>query len=159
MGVTRILAIVLPAAAVVLLGAGPALAQAANEKVMQERQALMKQQGADMGAVKGYLDDKNDLAKASAGAADLSQTMKKIPDVFPPNTAGPNPDGKYETKAEVWSDWKGFLERRDTAAKKVEALETAVKGGDKAAIQTAFGELGKEGCGGCHQKFRAEIKK
>lgn len=159
MGFMRISAIVLPAVAVVLLGAGPALAQAANEKVMQERQALMKQQGADMGAIKGYLDDKNDLAKATAAANDLPQTMKKIPDVFPPNTAGPNPDGKYEAKAEIWSDWKGFLEHRDTAAKKADVLLAAVKGGDKAAIQTAFGDLGKEGCGGCHQKFRAEIKK
>ena len=155
----RISAIVLPAVAIAMFGAGPALAQAANEKVMQDRQTLMKQQGADMGAVKGYLDDKNDLAKASAGAADLAATMKKLPDVFPPNTAGPNPDGKYETKAEVWSDWNGFLAQRDTAAKKVEVLEAALKGGDKAAIQTAFGDLGKEGCGGCHQKFRAEIKK
>ncbi|HEX3536509.1 MAG TPA: cytochrome c [Stellaceae bacterium] len=159
MGFTRVSIFAVPAVLIVLLGAGPALAQAANEKVMQERQALMKQQGADMGAVKGYLDDKNDLAKASAAAVDLSATMKKIPDVFPPNTAGPNPDGKYETKPEVWSDNKGFLEQRDIAAKKVEALQVALKGADKAAIQTAFGELGKEGCGGCHQKFRAEIKK
>jgi cytochrome c556 len=159
MGFKRISAFVLPAVAVALLGAGPALAQAANEKVMQERQALMKNQAQDMGAVKGYLDDKNDLAKATDGAADLQRTMAKIPDVFPPNTPGPNPDGKYETKAEVWSDSKGFLEQRDLAAKKVVALQAALKGGDKAAIQTAFGELGKEGCGGCHQKFRAEIKK
>ena len=159
MGFMRISAIVLPAVTVVLLGAGPALAQAANEKVMQERQALMKNQAQDMGAVKGFLDDKNDLAKAGEGAADLQRTMAKIPDVFPPNTAGPNPDGKYETKAEVWTDWKGFLEQRDVAAKKADALIVAVKGGDKAAIQTAFAELGKEGCGGCHQKFRAEIKK
>lgn len=159
MGSMRISKFFLPAIAVLLLGVGLASAQAADEKIMQERQALMKQQGADMGAVKGYLEDKNDLAKATAAATDLSGTMKKIPDVFPPNTAGASPDGKYETKPEVWSDSKGFLERRDIAAKKVEALQVALKGGDKAAIQTAFGDLGKEGCGGCHQKFRAEIKK
>jgi cytochrome c556 len=156
---TRVFAWVFAAALTVALGAGPALAQAANEKIMQERQALMKNQAQDLGAVKGFLDDKNDLAKASEGAADLKRTMAKIPDVFPPNTAGPNPDGKYETKPEVWNDWKGFLEQRDLAAKKADALIAAVKGGDKAAIQTAFGELGKDGCGGCHQKFRAEIKK
>ena len=30
---------------------------------------------------------------------------------------------------------------------------------DKAKIQEAFADLGKNGCGGCHGKFREEIKK
>jgi len=153
------IALTLAVVAANFTSAAPARAQVADAKVLQDRQTLMKNQGQDMGAVKGYLDDKNDLAKAADGAADLQRTMAKIPDVFPPNTAGPNPDGKYETKAEVWSDWKGFLEQRDSAVKKVEALQAALKGGDKAAIQAAFGDLGKNGCGGCHQKFRAEITK
>ena len=37
-------------------------------------------------------------------------------------------------------------------------LLAAVKTGDKAAIQTAFGDMGKNGCGACHGKFREEIK-
>ena len=77
----------------------------------------------------------------------------------PPGTARPNPEGRFAPKAEVWSDWKGFLAARDTAAGKTDALVVAVKGGDKAAIQAAFGDLGKNGCGGCHEKFREEIKK
>jgi cytochrome c556 len=85
--------------------------------------------------------------------------MRKIPDLFPPDTGGPNPDGKYTTKPEIWSDWNGFLAARDAASQKAEALLAAVKGGDKAAIQTAFGDLGKNGCGACHEKFREEIKK
>ena len=130
-----------------------------KDQVIKDRQSLMKQQGGDLGAVKAFLDDKGDLAKATAGAADLVQTMKKIPDVFPPGTEGPNPEGKYAPKAEVWSDSKGFLAARDTAATKADALVVAVKGGDKAVIQEAFGDLGKNGCGGCHGKFREEVKK
>src|SRR5216683_6901592 len=130
-----------------------------KEQIIKDRQSLMKQQGGDLGAVKAFLDDKGDLAKATAGAADLPQTMKKIPDVFPPGTEGPNPEGKYAPKAEVWSDSKGFLAARDTAAEKVTVLATAVKGGDKAKIQEAFADLGKNGCGACHGKFREEVKK
>ena len=48
---------------------------------------------------------------------------------------------------------------RGTAAEKANALVTAIKGGDQAAIQAAFSDLGKNGCGGCHEKFREEIKK
>ncbi|HZK88943.1 MAG TPA: cytochrome c [Stellaceae bacterium] len=130
-----------------------------KDQVIKDRQALMKEQGADMGSIKGYLDGKADIAKATAGASDLIETMKKIPDVFPPGTEGPNPEGKFAPKPEVWSDWKGFLAVRDTAADKAGALLAAVKGGDKEKIQTAFGDLGKNGCGGCHGKFREEIKK
>ena len=97
--------------------------------MIKDRQSLMKQQGGDLGAIKAYLDDKGDLAKATAAAADLTQTMKKIPDVFPPGTEGPNPEGKWAPKPEVWSDSKGFLAARDVAAEKVTVLVTAVKGG------------------------------
>ena len=143
------------------VGAAAPLATLAQDKakVFKDREALMKQQGADLGAVKGYLDDKNDLAKAQAGASNLLVTMKKIPDVFPQGTAGGDPEGKYGAKAEIWTDWNGFLATRDAAAQKAEALNVAVKTGNKEQIQTAFNELGKNGCGGCHGKFREELKK
>jgi cytochrome c556 len=130
-----------------------------KEQVIKDRQALMKEQASDMGAVKGYLDGKADQAKATSAATDLTQTMKKIPDVFPPGTEGPDPEGKFAPKPAVWSDPKGFLAARDAAAGKVPALVAAVKGGDKATIQAAFADLGKDGCGACHGKFREEIKK
>ncbi len=137
----------------------PAGLAADKEQVIKERQAQMKKQGADMGAVKGFIDGKNDLAKATAAATDLVADIKKIPDVFPAGTEGPNPEGKYAPKPAVWSDSKDFLAHVDTAGTKAEALLTAVKGGDKAAMQTAFADLGKNGCGACHGKFREEVKK
>jgi len=146
------------AAVAIGIGSFGALAQD-KAKVFKDREALMKQQGADLGAVKGFLDDKNDLAKAQAGASDLVLTMKKIPDVFPQGTAGGDPEGKFAAKPEIWSNWNGFLAARDTAAQKTDALVAAVKTGDKAQIQTAFAELGKNGCTGCHDKFREELKK
>ena len=147
-------------AALTIAAAGSTGALAVDkDQVIKDRQALMKEQGGDMGAIKGFLDDKNDLAKATAAASDLADTMKKLPDVFPPDTGGPNPEGKYQTKPEIWSDSKAFMAARDTGADKANVLLAAVKGGDKAAIQTAFSDMGKNGCGGCHEKFREEIKK
>lgn len=137
----------------------PRAPAADKEQVIKERQELMKNQSSALGAVKGYLDDKNDQAKATTAATDLTQTMRKIPDVFPQGTEGPSPDGKYATKPEVWKDWNEFTAIRDTAANKADALLAAVKSGDKGNIQTAFADLGKNGCGACHGKFREEIKK
>jgi cytochrome c556 len=150
---------VLGAAAIVLAGtAGFALAQD-KEAVLKERQATMKEQGKDVGAVKAYLDGKGDLAQAKTSADNLTQTTKKIPQLFPPGTGGPSPDGDYVAKPEIWTDWNKFLDAQKAAAAKADALLVAVNGGDKSAIEAAFNDLGKNGCGGCHTTFREKITK
>lgn len=140
-----------------LLSAGALAAD--KEQVIKDRAALMKHQGADMGAIKGFLEDKADQAKATEAATNLVSDIHKIPDVFPEGTGGASPEGKYTTKSEIWSDSKGFLAARDAAEAKANALAAAVKTGDKEKIQTAFADMGKNGCGACHGKFREEIKK
>jgi cytochrome c556 len=147
------------AAAIVVAGAaGFALAQD-KEAVLKDRQATMKEQGKDIGAVKAYLDGKGDLAQAKTGAANLTQTTKKIPQLFPAGTGGPSPDGDYVAKPEIWTDWNKFLDAQKAAATKADALLVAVNGGDKSAIEAAFNDLGKNGCGGCHTTFREKIAK
>jgi cytochrome c556 len=129
-----------------------------KEAVLKDREAFMKGQGKDIGSVKAYIDGKGDLTQAEAGAANLTQSTKKIPDMFPPGTGGTDTEGKYTTKPAIWSDWNKFLEAQKIAAAKADALLVAVKSGDKAAIQTAFGDLGKNGCGACHETFRETLK-
>jgi cytochrome c556 len=148
------------AAALTIVVAGmnvPGLAQD-KEAVLKNRQALMKEQGENAGKVKAYLDGKGDLAQAQTGAATLTQTTRKIPDVFPPGTSGPSPDGKFAAKPVIWSDWNKFLDAQKGAAGKADALLAATKSGDKTAIATAFGDLGKNGCGACHETFREKLQ-
>jgi cytochrome c556 len=142
-----------------LAAAGASAAPANKQQILKERQALMKRQAHDLGAVKGYLDGKLDHAKAAAAVSDLTETIHKIPDVFPSGTAGPSPDGKYAAKPAIWTDWNDFLARRNAAAAKVDALAAAVKSDDKAKTRTAFVDLGKNGCGACHGKFREKLGK
>jgi cytochrome c556 len=142
----------------VLAGFGGVTLAQDKEAVLKNREAFMKQQGKDAGSVKAYIDGKGDLAQAEAGAVGLTQSTKKIPDMFPPGTGGTDADGKYGTKPVIWSDWNKFLDVQKTAAAKADALLVAVKSGDKAAIQTAFGDLGKNGCGACHETFRETLK-
>ena len=137
---------------------GSALAQD-KETVLKNREATMKEQGKSIGAVKAYLDGKGDLAQAKAGATDLTQTTKKIPELFPPGTAGRSPDGDYEAKPVIWSDWNKFLDAQKTAAAKADALLVALNSGDKPTIEAAFSDLGKNGCGACHTTFREKIEK
>ena len=140
------------------VGAGAVSAQD-KETVLKDRQATMKEQGKAVGAVKAYLDGKGDLAQAKTGAANLTQTTKKIPQLFPSGTGGPSPDGDYVAKPEIWTDWNKFLDAQKAAATKADALLVAVNGGDKSAIEAAFNDLGKNGCGACHTTFREKISK
>jgi cytochrome c556 len=140
------------------LGAAPGLAQGMGT-VPEQRAALMKQQAGDLGTIHGYLDDQAPKAKAIAAATDLTETTRKIPSVFPEGSGGTSPDGKFTTKPEIWSDWKGFLAAQNNAVQKSFALEAAVKTGDKKKIGAAFADLGKNGCGGCHGKFREQATK
>ena len=147
------------AAAIVVAGAAGFAAAQDKETVLKEREATMKEQGKNIGAVKAYLDGKGDLAQAKTGAANLTQTTKKIPQLFPAGTGGPSPDGDYVAKPEIWTDWNKFLDAQKTAAAKADALLVAVNGSDKNAIEAAFNDLGKNGCGGCHTTFREKIPK
>lgn len=155
-----LLGTVLSVAVAGVAAVAPAQDKAAPDKqaVVKERQATMKQQGKNLGAVKAYLDGKGDQAAAEAAAADLTKTTRKIPDLFPPGTAGPDPTGDYAAKPEIWSEWDKFLVAQKTAAGKADALLVAVKSGAKGDIQTAFADLGKNGCGGCHTDFREKLK-
>ena len=138
------------------VGAGAASAQD-REAVIKNREALMKGQGKDLGSIKAYIDGKGELAQAEAGAAGLTQSTKKIPEVFPPGTGGADTEGKFAAKPAIWTDWNKFLDAQKSASDKAEALLVAVKSGNKVAIETAFGDLGKNGCGGCHETFREKL--
>lgn len=141
---------VLVLSAVVCAGA----ARSDDAAVLDNRIATMKAQGKDMGAIKAFLDDKGDLAAAQAAGADLVTQVGKIPDLFPKNTGMTAFPGKSYAKDAIWTDWDKFLAAAKAASDKADALNTALKGGDKAAISAAFGDMGKNGCGSCHEPFR-----
>jgi cytochrome c556 len=144
--------------AISLMGAAVSWAAVDVNAVLKDRQATMKQQGKDMGAVKAFLDGKSGQAAAQAAAASLTETTQKIPSLFPPGTDKPSPDGDYAPKPAIWSDHGKFLDAQKSAVAKAQVLLVAVKGGDQATIRTAFADLGKNGCGGCHTDFREKLK-
>src|SRR5271167_1112610 len=125
---------------------GIALAQD-KEAVLKNREALMKGQAKDLGSVKAYTDGKADMAQAETSAVNLTQSTKKISEVFPPGSAATSSDGKYGTKPAIWSDWNKFLDAQKNAASKADALLVAVKSGDKEKVSVAFSDLGKNEIG------------
>jgi cytochrome c556 len=141
------------------LCSGIALAQD-GAAVVDKRQDHMKAQRKDLLAVRAFIVDKGDLAAAQAGGADLAKRVGEIPGLFPKDTGMAEFPGKSSAKAEIWTEWDKFLAGQKAALSKAEALNTALKGGDKAVIATAFDAMIKGGlfdagnaCGGCHVPF------
>jgi cytochrome c556 len=128
--------------------------RADDAATVEARQGVMKAQGKDMTAIKAFIDDKADLAAAQTAGADLVTQVGKIPDLFPKGTGMDALPGKSYAKPVVWTDGDKFTAQAKVAANKAVALNTALKGGDKAAITAAFGDMGKNGCGGCHETYR-----
>jgi cytochrome c556 len=135
------------------LYAGSARAQDAAAAV-EARQGVMKAQGKDAGAIKAYVDGKGDLAAAQTAGADLVTQIAKVPGAFPNGTSMTDLPGKSWAKPAVWTDRDKFEAAAKNAATKAAALDAALKGGDMSAITAAFGDMGKNGCGGCHETFR-----
>jgi|SRR5207248_7976089 cytochrome c556 len=121
--------------------------------VVESRQNVMKSQGKDMAAIKAYVDDKGDLPAAQAAGADLVQQVGKIPTLFPKDTGMAQLPGKSYAKPGIWTESDKFTAAHKAALEKAEALNTALKTGDKAKITAAHGDMGKS-CGGCHEPYR-----
>jgi cytochrome c556 len=149
--------VVAAAVAAALAASGAARAQDAAT-VLKNRQDAMKAQGTDMGAVKAFTEGKGDLPAAQAAGDDLVKRIAAIPGLFPPNTGMAEfPDKSYARPA-IWADADKFAAAVKTAQDKANALDAALKDGDKDKITAAFGDMGKNGCGGCHTPFREPKK-
>src|SRR5258708_36940469 len=54
----------------------------------------------------------------------------------------------------IWSEPAKFKEAQEKFQSAVGALVAATKTGNEAGIKAAIAEVGKAGCGNCHQNFR-----
>ena len=133
------------------------LADAAQMAAVKERQETMKSIGGNMKVVTEFVkDSKGTAAEAQAAAAKINELAKTIPSVFKVEASLSEMDavGKNRGKPEIWLNWDGFVDHAKVLEDRSMALVGAFQGGDAGAVQAAFGAMGKEGCGGCHEDFR-----
>jgi cytochrome c556 len=138
------------AVTVIALGVGVALAQ---QDPIKARRALMKANGdeAKIGAAMAKGEMPFDLAKARKMFATFEDASAKAPSLFPDNSKS---GGDTAAKAEIWEnldDFKARLVKLGTDAKA--AMESVT---DLDTFKAAFGSIGKNDCGGCHEKYRVK---
>ena len=128
-------------------------------KVIQDRRQFMKGNAQQMVAINSFLEKGQGTPGDVVTAAEtLAANSKKIVDMFPKGTG--IDDGVAQTHAEmaIWGDLGGFKTAADNMGTLALKLADEAKSGDKAAMVAGFQQLAKEGCGGCHVKFRAPLQ-
>lgn len=146
------------ASAVIALGVSVAVAQ---QDVIKERKELMKANGAQ--AKIGAEMIKNikpfDMAAAHKVFATFENAGRKMPGLFPESSkdeSGSPAADKFSPNAKVWQDMADFKARFGRLAADAKAANASVK--NLATFKAAFGNIGKNDCGACHQIYRAQKK-
>ena len=139
------------------LGAGytlTAFSQVKPEILVKQRQAAMTLQGKYYGPMSAMAQGKvpysGDIVARNAG---YLEALSKMPwDGFTESTK----DVTVKTAAlpAIWSEPAKFKEAQEKFQSAVGALVAATKTGNEASVKAAIAEVGKAGCGNCHQNFR-----
>jgi cytochrome c556 len=136
--------------AAVALGVSMAVAQ---QDVIKERKDIMKGNGdqAKIGAGMAKGEQPFDLAAAQKIFATYVDAAAKMPNLFPDNSKTGEDTAALP---KVWEDMADFKARFVKFGDDAKAAQGSVK--DLDTFKAAFGDIGKNDCGGCHQLYRAK---
>lgn len=146
--------------AIVLGAAGQVLAIDEPANVVKYRQATMSAIGGHMGALsamaKGEVSFTDDAHVHARAINQMSQTVDRL---WPEGTGQGELQG-VETRAlpDIWHKGEEFQEAIGRLQDESQKLAELTEGGnfEQAAFAQQVAALGRQGCGNCHEPFRAE---
>lgn len=98
------------------------------------------------------------MQEMAVHASEIKGVADQIPTMFPQGSgttdALPVPTG---ARPEIWADWTDFSDQAQKMSEEAGKLADLAAEGDKAAIGRQFMVLGKDGCSGCHGRYRDKI--
>jgi cytochrome c556 len=135
----------------IALGATVAIAQ---QDSIAARKALMKENGdeAKIGVAMMKGEAPFDIGKVHKIFAAWEDAAAKMPSLFP---ADSQTGGDTAADPKIWANMEDFKAR--FAKLGTDAKEAGAKVTDLDSFKAAFGSIGKNDCGGCHEQYR--IKK
>lgn len=138
------------AALFILLTASVSSQVFAQQDVIEKRQKAMKENSADVKAIKAAIAEK-DYATVQTKAKDIMGTADKIPSLFPKGSD----KGKTKATAAIWEKSDEFAKAAKNLSKASGELASAAQSKDDAAVAAKFKAVG-EACSSCHKEFRAD---
>jgi cytochrome c556 len=142
--------------AIVIIGLAAGVATAQQDPIAA-RKALMKENGdqAKIGAAMAKGETPFDLAKARKIFATFQDAAAKGPALFQENLIDQaTADDPYTASPELWKNIDDFKARLAKLGNDARAAASSVK--DLDSFKAAFGNIGKNDCGGCHEKYRVK---
>jgi cytochrome c556 len=146
------------AIAAIALGLSVAVAQ---QDPVAARKALMKGNldQAKIGAAMMKGETPFDLDKAHKIFAAFEDTAAKAPALFPANSIDNSideatADDPYTASPKIWESMDDFKDRFVKFGTDAKEAVASVK--DLDSFKAAFGNIGKNDCGGCHEKYRVK---
>jgi cytochrome c556 len=134
-------------------------ASAQSSKAVEDRQAIMKSNGAALAAITAfYKENKGTMADVERHLAALQDNATKAgnPALWPRGTSAGELGAKATgAKPDIWDKMDDFRKATANFDAEVKKLAATVKSGDKAAAEAAVGTFPRTACGTCHQPFRA----
>ncbi len=140
------------AVAAIALGISVAVAQ---QDPIAARKALMKANGdhAKIGAAMIKGEAPFDLAKAHEIFATWEDASAKAPALFPENSLDEGTaDDPFSASPKIWQNLEDFNARLAKLGADAKAADASVK--DLDSFKAAFGNIGKNDCGACHEQYR-----
>ena len=115
----------------------------------------MKGNGKNAGALAAMVKGEKpyDQATVDAALAQLDDTAKKLPTLFPVGMKGLKADGDYSASPKIWEDKAGFDAHIASFAKAITEAKAKIK--DLDSLKATWPAVGKE-CGGCHETYRVK---
>jgi cytochrome c556 len=142
------------AVATIALGVSVAIAE---QDPIAARKALMKANldQAKIGAAMTKGEAPFDIEKVHKIFATFQDTSTKAPALFPENSIDEaTADDPYTASPKIWQDVEDFKARFAKFGADAKAADASVK--DLDSFKAAFGNIGKNDCGGCHETYRVK---
>ena len=143
----------------VAMAVGSAVGFAADEpaNIIKYRKAIMHANSGHLSALAAMAKNEvswTDTAELHARAInEMSQHLDRL---FPEGTGKGDTEEESRALQAIWENPDEFQQQIETlqeeSAKMIEVAQTD----DRAAFAQQVGQLGKQGCGGCHEDFREE---
>ena len=139
--------------AAVLFGATVVVAQ---QDIIEQSHASMKANGKALGGTLSPMargDKPYDQAAVDAALAQLEDSAKKIPSLYPASVKDVKQTSEYTPSPKIWEDKAGFDTATANFAKAVTEAKGKIKDAD--SLKATLPTIGKS-CSGCHETYRVK---
>ena len=139
--------------AAVLFGATAVVAQ---QDIIEQSHASMKANGKALGGTLSPMargDKPYDQAAVDAALAQLEESAKKIPSLYPASVKDVKQTSEYTPSPKIWEDKAGFDAATANFAKAVSEAKGKIK--DIDSLKATMPSIGKS-CSGCHETYRVK---